>query len=267
MERRSRSASVQASPLKSRILDYKRSFPNFFLQSHTILAPQNRFYRHAEKLEQASRKIDVTLLKEDQEDTHSIHGIDDLFHLLPKKGRQFRKAVSMKEVIHIINSSSKNSINFMDTNSKDTNATDALRNIPVKVLKFAEDVRPPYIGTYSKTPIYGSITSLARNPLARVRPDTNYNYDSEAEWEDPGDGEDLDSEGEEEGEEEDEGEMEGFLDDEEPNSIKRRPLLGNQEPTSSGICWEGEPLSSNGSMPPDLRSYQIDILLGKYRAM
>ena len=261
-ENRSRSASAQATPSKSCLSDFRRCFPEFFVQSHTILAPQNRFSRDTESLLHAAGKIDEVLLRQDPEHPCSSRSLSERLHLLPKKREQSHRVISLKEVIHSMNGSPKSPIDLTALSSGDARPTNALRKIPIKFLKFAEDVRPPYIGTYSKNPTRASIYSLARKPFSRVRPDTNYDYDSEAEWEDPGDGEDLESEGEEEEEDEDEEEMAGFLDDEEPNAIKRRPLLGDQEPQCSGICWEGEPFSSNGRPPPDLDLYRIDILLG-----
>ena len=89
-------------------------------------------------------------------------------------------------------------------------------------------------------------------------PDTNYDYDSEAEWEEPGEGEDLLSEGEEEVDDEDDGDMEDFLDDEETADAKskRRPLLGDLQPSCTGLCWTDDPDR------PDLSSYSINMLQG-----
>lgn len=133
-----------------------------------------------------------------------------------------------------------------------------LQEVPMKFLQFREDVRPPYIGTCSRFS-HVPIPKLARKPCKPNLPGVDYEYDSEAEWEEPEEGEDLDSEGEEEAEDEDEDEMEGFLDDEDTGDgkfIKRRPLLGDQEPISSGICWAGESTT-------DHFAYNIDMLLGK----
>ena len=142
---------------------------------------------------------------------------------------------------------------------------DLLKTIPVKVLKFAEDVRPPYIGTYTRLRDAQSISRLARNPFRRELPQTNYDYDSEAEWEEPGEGEDLDSEGEEEIEDEDEADMEGFLDDEETDAraIKRRPILGDLEPTCSGIFWEGPQAQGPEKASVDLLVFKLDVLMGE----
>ena len=176
--------------------------------------------------------------------------------------------VSMKEAIIKINGSASHPIDLTDgSKHSKTDPLGMLDAVPVKSLKFAEDVRPPYVGTYSKAPTKGSLKSLARRPFSRVRPDTNYDYDSEAEWEEPGEGEDLDSEGEEElDDDEEEGEMDGFLDDEDANDATRaarRKALGDLEPSCSGICWAGEASSTDGKPAPDFKGYRIDILLGR----
>ena len=259
-ERRSRSVSIQRTPSKPNLSDYQRYFPKFFLQSHTSLAPPNRFTHDSTGALHVSKGIDKVLWKEDNEHHDLKQGLDSL-HLSFRKVRRTPRIMSVKKAISSMTGSSRESVDETKM-MPSKRSSDMLQQIPIKFLKFAEDVRPPYIGTFSKNPTRGTISSLARNPLVRVRPDTNYDYDSEAEWEDPIDGEDLNSEGEEEEEDEDEEEMEGFLDDEEPNAVRRRPMLGDQEPTCSGICWEGEARSSNGSMKPESRAYRIDVLLG-----
>ncbi|GAA5912416.1 hypothetical protein JCM6882_005506 [Rhodosporidiobolus microsporus] len=68
--------------------------------------------------------------------------------------------------------------------------------VAVKMLKFREDVRPGYIGTWTKT----SRVVGFRTPFAKESALLNYDYDSEAEWEEEpeGEGEDVNSDGEEE---------------------------------------------------------------------
>jgi chromatin assembly factor 1 subunit A len=87
-------------------------------------------------------------------------------------------------------------------------------------------------------------------------PDTNYDYDSEAEWEEPEEGEDLNSEDEEEMSEDGDDDMDGFLDDEDDAMAggKRRLIVGDLEPVSSGIRW-----ASDG-VDPDLKVYQIETI-------
>ena len=81
----------------------------------------------------------------------------------------------------------------------------------LKLLKFEENYRPAYLGTWRKSAPDGSVS--ARRPFGRV-PEIDYEYDSDAEWdegEDP-EGESLsdcdDSEDDEEDEEEEENELE-----------------------------------------------------------
>ena len=181
-----------------------------------------------------------------------------------------QRFVSLKEVMGKLNGSASNPIDLTDSSGgrAEPSPLELLSRIPVKSIKFSQDVRPPYCGTYSKRCTQGSLQSLARKPLRRVRPDTNYDWDSEAEWEEPGEGEDLGSEDEDDAEDDDEdADLDGFLDDEDvkdaARSVKRKPLLGDLEPSCSGICWQGEMLSTDGKPVPSLQGYNIDILLGE----
>jgi len=140
----------------------------------------------------------------------------------------------------------------------------------VKYLRFEEDVRPPYTGTCTRLQDTQAISKLARNPFGCGLPNTDYAYDSEAEWDEPVEGEDLDSEGEEEPDDDDAGdEMDEFLDDEEANdatrAVKRRPMLGDQEPKCTALCWEGPegPSFDDRIAGLDWRLLKLDILMGK----
>lgn len=80
---------------------------------------------------------------------------------------------------------------------------------PIKLLKFHADVRPGYIGTWTKT----SSTISGRNPYGRDTNLLDYDYDSEAEWdEDPEDAEDIkEDSGDEEMLEESDDDLDGWL--------------------------------------------------------
>lgn len=123
----------------------------------------------------------------------------------------------------------------------------------MKSLKFGEDIRPPYQGTYTRRVSELSTRRLARNPYHRGLPDTDYDYDSEAEWEEPEEGEELDSEEEDEGSDEGEDDLEGFLDDEDDALAegKRRLIVGDLEPVSTGIKW-----TANG-VEPEMEVYRM----------
>ncbi|KAI1497584.1 chromatin assembly factor 1 subunit A-domain-containing protein [Biscogniauxia marginata] len=119
-------------------------------------------------------------------------------------------------------------------------AQDQLNAIPMKYLRFYEDVRPPYFGTMTTPMSVKKLLHLSRRPTGRTLP-LNYDYDSEAEWvEDDGDdGEDLDDAEDDEEDQEGDDEMEDFLDDsEDVHTIIRPGFDTNSQPTSTGICFE-----------------------------
>lgn len=70
-----------------------------------------------------------------------------------------------------------------------------LRNpqkVAMKLLRFKEDVRPAYYGTWTKA---SPVLKNGRNPFKTDTALLNYDYDSEEEWvEDPEDAEDVDRE-------------------------------------------------------------------------
>lgn len=116
----------------------------------------------------------------------------------------------------------------------------ALKRIPLKHLKFHEDVRPPYYGTVTSVESLASLRKLAKNPIAKDLP-LNYDYDSEAEWVDDGDdgeGDDVSLLDEEDVDEEDGEGMDDFLDDSEDVGRGPRMIAGTMEPESSGVCFE-----------------------------
>lgn len=177
---------------------------------------------------------------------------------------------SVKELVAKIQGTSRFPIDLMRIGTTSaTKAPDLLASIPIKYLQFAEDVRPPYIGTFTKILEPRAHSNLCRNPFLRTLPTVNYDYDSEAEWEDPGEGEDLESEGDEEEEDEDADDIEEFLDDAdetgEPSS-KQRLMCGDLEAISTGLCWEnrGAQNQAGDKAGLDLKDFRIQILPGEH---
>lgn len=278
---KSRSRSGSRVSLKAQASEYERLFPPYFVPSYTNLAPQSQFSRDRDSLKFAQDRIDEGLgsgLGTESENFAPVFDPIKLFHMSPHhwSGNHRRRRFSVKEIVDRIHGTAQRPIDLTDAESKKPflNPTDLLKCFTVKYLKFAEDFRPPYIGTYSKICAPSEGSKLSRNPFAKTLPATNYDYDSEAEWEEPGEGEDLDSEGEEEaGEDEDDDEMEGFLDDEEGNemvragNLKNRSLNGDLEPLCTGLCWENAPdqgvlNSIEGKLMIDLSVLRLDILSG-----
>ena len=273
-----RDRSISAPPQKP-FIEYEKSFPAFFLHSHTTLASWNRFDRD-EGLEYACRKLDQGL-DPTIDKTKDFHNQDlpaDLPGLLhiPVGARRHPPGhlPTVKEIVAQIQGTSSNPVDLTTSTSQHSKSTqtplDRLKFIPMKSLKFVEDVRPPYIGTCTKLPRGVNATKLARNPFGRIVPSLDYDYDSEAEWEAPGEGEDLDSEGEDDLEEdEDEEDMKDFVVDEDVTEVKKRTLINiNTDHTSTGICWEdsrGKSRTAVDDLQPsvDMNQYRIEMIHGK----
>ncbi|KAL8990496.1 MAG: hypothetical protein Q9177_000868 [Variospora cf. flavescens] len=189
-----------------------------------------------------------------------------MLRLSPYKRRKLnRPHLSVREIVEHVHGTSQKPIDLTNpqTSKASQHPLDVLKTVSTKILRFAEDVRPPYIGTYSRIQDPAAARNMCRNPFARSLPCMDYDYDSEAEWEEPGEGEDLDSEGEEEAESENGDDMEGFLDDEEAadgprTGQKRRLLAGDLEPTSTGLCWEDAHLNP---VRTDLALYRLEVIL------
>lgn len=248
--------------------EYDRCFLPFALPTHATLAPTNAFMEDIAKLKTARARLDQ-LSKSDCAGLEPIT-LQTLKVLLPTRARRGMKTATINEVVKRIHGSPDQPVEL--TNDTGVNQQqqplDMLKGIPMKYLHFGEDVRPPYYGTYTKPYPDATARKIARNPIYRARQDTNYDYDSEAEWEEPEEGEDLDSEGEDDIEEEGEDDLDGFLDDEEDPQLKRRMLSGDLVPVSTGLCWEDANGVSKLNVDSDSvftgsRDFKMEYLLGK----
>jgi len=254
-----------ATPGRPERSAYDKLFPSFFVKENVTMAPINRFERDEEGSEALQRMIDTYIIEDRSPGRQRDFNASMLFHLSGHgnvaRGKRY---MAVREIMTEFSSTASRPID-LTTDSQNTQirrTNDLLKKIPMKFLKFQEDVRPPYRGTYTSRPVHG-ITKLARNPLRRDLPDTNYDYDSEAEWVEDEDAEDLNSEGEEEDADVEDGEdMDGFLDDEgdESANSKRLVIQGDLEPISTGLCWEDQhKRSTNVKMMP----YRMEIIMGK----
>jgi chromatin assembly factor 1 subunit A len=258
--------SPQKNIVQNAQSDYERYFLPFNLPAHTILAPKNAFMEDPAKIEAARLRLDNIAARQDID--MEMVSTQSLKALLPSTGRRGLKTSSVADVIQCVNSSSDQPIDLTD--DKESNKPlDMLKQIPMKYIHFGEDVRPPYYGTYTRSYTDAEAVRLARNPMSRLRKDTNYDYDSEAEWDEPEEGEDLDSEADNDDEDEAEDDMEGFLDDEEDLQLKRRLISGDLQPISTGLCWQDEHGLSrlndgSGAICTDFREFSMGFLLRRY---
>ena len=252
----SRAASVDTEQKPS---DYQKTFQPFFRKEYTTLAPPSKLSFIPESLAFARQQAELCFAREASSDAYPKLKQSNVFTRSRKWGHG--KQQSVRNLVSQIQSS--------DSNTIDLTQEDPLRllkNVPLKFLKYAEDVRPPYVGTYTKTPVDCSVATLCRNPFKRALPLVAYDYDSEVEWEEPEEGEDLDSEGEEELDEEDVDDMDGFLDDDDVEGPKRRHIMGDIEPVSTGIRWventnEKEQVVPFGKSTLDLTTLRVESLL------
>lgn len=243
-------------------------FPDFFIQSGVTLAPTNRFERDAEASEVLHTTLDGYLDGSRSPGRERPFDAASLFRICPHNVQRGRRCMPVREIMAEFYSGKVSNVIDLTTDSQNSQikrTTDLLRRVPMKFLKFQEDVRPPYRGTYTARPVT-SMEKLARNPLRRDLPDTNYDYDSEAEWvEGDEDAEDLKSEGDDEEELDDDEDMGGFLDDEgDDTPHKRMVLQGDLEPISTGMCWEDR---SKRNTNVKMVAYRMEIILGMFHCV
>lgn len=253
---------VASTPSKPEQTPYEKTFPAFFIQSGVTLAPFSRFERDEEALESIQKTIDEYILGNRSPSRRSFDPIA-LFHLssLMPRGKRCMPVREIMSEFYSGNASKPIDLTTDSQNSQIKRTGDLLRKVPMKFLRFQEDVRPAYRGTYTSRPVTG-MTKLARNPMRRDLPNTDYDYDSEAEWVEDEDAEDLKSEGDEEEEVDDDEDMDGFLDDENDETANSRRLVlqGDLEPVSTGLCWEDrKKRNTNVKLIP----YRMEIILGE----
>lgn len=215
--------------------EYNRCFLPFFVPDNTDLAPVNRF--------KSGRDVDFEVSADAAGTSFSFQ--DDF----SRPTKRMKRTIPIREIIYNMQATG------LDVVELDGPAVDALGHASYKCLHFRENVRPPYQGTYTRPVTPRTARRISRRPFTRALPDTNYDYDSEAEWEPPAeDDEDLDQEDEMSDAEDGAEEMDDFLDDVDDITRKKGPL-SSMEPISSGLCWANEQYEDHGL---NLQQYHID---------
>lgn len=208
--------------------DYEKFFLPFYAKDGVKAC--DRWKLTKPQLEDSKKKIDDLLLNSNNADDN------ELLHWL--KSKQVARG-------HKIKCKAVEVLQQMTLKEKtDEELHSLLAQVPHKYIKFYENVRPPFIGTYSV-----DFTLPANNPFSTDGTGFNYDYDSDVEWvneEEEGEVDNLES-GEEEEEEDDEdmpseGEFDGFLDTEENGDVDglsgaKRKFVGPLIPT---ICLKSD---------------------------
>lgn len=253
--------------------EYEKRFPSFFLHDHVTLAKNNKWERDAARLEFVGKTIDKVLesWKDDSTPQPIVSGstkrafdAEELFSLRNDYKERGRIPKPVRDIMTELNKPMSLSLDSQNTQVKHTR--NLLSTIPCKFLQFHEDVRPPYMGTFTRPLVPGAVTRLAQNPLRKELPDIDYDYDSEAEWVDePGDdlaGEDPDSEAEDE---DGQDEMDDFLDNSNQDELEKNQAMV-MEPISTGLQWEdslGRNLNQDGLINMEVSRYTFEVIRRK----
>lgn len=240
-------ATCEANHVQDTVLsktDYEKTFLPFPLKDHTVLATDKNTALAGEKAEVALQRIGSS---ESMPGGGNVNKTSLSSTFAATGATRYSPGVHRPSVKALMGRMNGSEDTLIDLNSSEyLSALQRLEHIPIKFLKYHEDVRPPWIGTFTRLPST-SITKLCRNPFSRAFSSMDYDVDSEAEWEvtDEGEGEDLVSEGEDEDEDEDD-DMTDFIDDEgmEQTLPKRRKMAQDLKPLSTGIYWEEDHESS-----------------------
>ncbi|VVT50019.1 uncharacterized protein SAPINGB_P002560 [Magnusiomyces paraingens] len=187
----------------------------------------------------ARPKIDVeTVCKRMDED---FQGGEDIFEWF-KAQRRLRGDNSVpftaREVVDLANSET----------ATEAEIAAALATLPYKHLQFAENIRPPYQGTFQRRNVH-----IPRGTFLFKDSGMNYDYDSDIEWtHEDEEGEDLDEESSADDEDDDDGDdMEDFLSSDEGDAPRRR-IVG---PLTAFVSW------NDGKTDTALyKSLEIDVL-------
>ncbi|KAL6878943.1 chromatin assembly factor 1 subunit A domain-containing protein [Trichoderma novae-zelandiae] len=231
-------AKVNSSAGKERptVSEYSKMFQPFFVKDNTQLAPAISQMDEATR-ETKSKNLDNYIANQPSE--HAPPKFDPVkafsFSTRPPRRGKLHQPVRhlMERVYKATQDSGKTG--SADSSRIFTEVQTGLKKIPLKVIAFSQDVRPPYYGTITFKPFVlgkGNMQRLARRSMSRRLP-LDYDYDSEAEWQDEEEGEDLDLEDEEE-ELDDEDDMDGFLDDSEDVGLSRRVFADTLKPDITG---------------------------------
>lgn len=253
-----------ASPQKQGFSDFRNTFQPFYVGRNMKLAPINYFGHDKEAVDYLCSRIDDALQASDPFEEHNkpLHA-SDLLRLIPhKKPRRIKGQASVRDIMAELEAEREQVIDLTGPQlTSQSSARQKLSKVPTKILFYHRDERPAYHGTFTRPIPEKSALKLTRNPFERAIPSIEYDYDSEAEWEPPAEGdEDLNSDEEDVGSEEGEEDMEDFLDDEEDSGKGR--IVGDMRPRCSGLRWADEVDNRHVDDEFDMNRMRLEIIAG-----
>lgn len=212
-----KASPVKGSPPAVEVSDYDSTFLPFYLRANIHLCKQTAFLRTPEELQAIEKNLDSFLLQGNEPQTPNSSLNDWLASKRVNRG--FTLEHTAKDAV--VASSSET--------SSEANLVSILVSLPQKFIRFADNVRPPYIGTFSKSREGGIPRN---NPFFKTGTGLNYDYDSEIEWaQEDEDGEDLDLDDDSDENEEEDDDMDEFLSSDEA-PIARRLIVGPLTPSA-----------------------------------
>lgn len=241
---------------------YEQMFKPFFVKDQVSVA---RVWDNG--LDEAAREAKSRILDEcvgEKQGQTEVKPFDPLIALqLPRLRPLGRSIPSVRKIMAELGGGSSEKAVDSTTESQNAQireAREALSGIPMKLLSFREDVRPPYYGTVTNYPSgIAGLRKLARNPLSKDILPLAYDYDSEAEWQDD-DGEDIEGLDDDDEDPDNDEDMDDFLDDSEDAGVIRPAFGGGMEPESTGIRWEN---CQNTPPSPHMYKFRMEFILGK----
>lgn len=210
-----KSSPVKTAPPPQEVTsDYDTLFLPFYQKANVFLCQPTAFSHSEESLDTARSSLDRLLEGKPAEK-------DTLGDWLKSKRvqRGYRISKLPKDIVQMSNSEK----------TSEAELVKSLQALPQKFIRFAEHLRPPYVGTFCKS----RETGIPRNdPFFKTGTGFNYDYDSEIEWtQEDDEGEDIDmDEISDEGDDEDDDMDEFVANDDTP--IARRMIVGPLTPTS-----------------------------------
>jgi chromatin assembly factor 1 subunit A len=249
-----KASPTSTSPGKSQS-NYELRFKPFFVKEHVRMAPYGGL--DDEKKANKARMLDEHIRGRGGVAAQGPFDPVELFHIHPKPARRGRLHRAVRDIVRDLQSASQS---FSDAATRA--ARDQLRRIPMKIISFSSDVRPPYYGTMTLHPQQlgpAKMVRAARRPITR-RLELAYDYDSEAEWQDDELGEDLDDLDDDEDDADGDEGMDEFLDDSEDAGLLRRVFANSMEPESTGLCFENE--QRRGPVPA-IDKYKMEFILSE----
>lgn len=238
---------------KPTVTPYEAMFNPFFIKEHTRMAASPC------SMDQATRELKSKLLDEFIAGERRADVAFNPMSLFTLPCARKPRGKEYPPVRHIMEAVYKEMERLGTTASADIleAARKKLVGIPVKVISFSRDVRPPYYGTITHAPfILGqkNMRKVARQSASRCL-QLEYDDDSEAEWQEE-EGEDLDADDDDE-EMDDEDDLDGFLDDSEESGLTRRTFGNTMEPETTGICFENENRKASSQAATDNKMEMI----------